>query len=99
MAIWCNDNIYRAQFAQDLINHANKRVTTEAGSTFLQVAKNGGFTCTTYETFFDSPWANSAEVEYEHKSLYQVRRQKEAEKTNRINVDFFIALVLMLKHH
>merc|ERR1712156_652006 len=32
MAIWCNDNIYRAQFAQDLINHANKRVTTEAGS-------------------------------------------------------------------
>ena len=85
MAIWCNDNIYRAQFAQDLINHANKRVTTEAGSTFLQVAKNGGFTCTTYETFFDSPWANSAEVEYEHKSLYQVRQQKETEKTNRIN--------------
>ena len=74
MAMWFNDDLFKSEFAKKLINHGNKKETTsDSEKTLIQIAKNGSMISTQYESFYDSPWANSALVEIEHWKLHQVK--------------------------
>ena len=75
MAMWLNDDLFKAEFAKELVNHASKKENTSDSEKFLvQLATNGSMTSTQYESFFNSPWANSAVVEIEHWKLHQVKQ-------------------------
>ena len=75
MAMWFNDDLFKSEFAKELVNHGNKKDnTSDSEKTLIQIAKNGSMTSSQYESFFDSPWANSAEVEIEHWKLHQVKQ-------------------------
>ena len=74
MAMWFNDDLFKAEVAKELVNHASKKEnTSDSEKTLIQIAKNGSMTSVQYESFFDSPWANSAQVEIEHWKLHQVK--------------------------
>ena len=74
MAMWFNDDLFKSEFAKELVNHGNKKEnTSDSEKTLIQIAKNGNMTNTQYESFFDTPWANSAQVEIEHWKLHQVK--------------------------
>ena len=74
MAMWFNDDLFKAEVAKELVNHASKKEnTSDSEKTLVQIAKNGSMTSVQYESFFDSPWANSAQVEIEHWKLHQVK--------------------------
>ena len=75
MAMWFNGDIFKKEFARELVNHGTKRQdvsSSEAANIFLHIAKNGDISNSSYESFYDSPWANSAEVEIEHWKIHQV---------------------------
>ena len=72
MALWFNDNLFKAEFAKELVNYASRKENTSESENLIQIA-NGSMTSSSYESFFDSPWANSAQVEIEHWKLYQVK--------------------------
>lgn len=74
MAMWFNDDMFKSEFAKKLVNHATMKkesVTSDSENTLIQLAKNGSMISSSYESFFDSPWANSAQVEIEHWKLHQ----------------------------
>ena len=74
MAMWFNDDLFKAEVAKELVNHASKKENiSDSEKTLIQIAKNGSMTSVQYESFFDSPWANSAQVEIEHWKLHQVK--------------------------
>jgi hypothetical protein len=76
MAMWFNDDMFKSEFAKKLVNHATMKkesVTSDSENTLIQLAKNGSMISSSYESFFDSPWANSAQVEIEHWKLHQVK--------------------------
>ena len=73
-AIWFNDELIRTNYANELLDHAieDDTVHGDAKDIFIQVAKSEKMTRSSYVSFFDSPWANSAEIEIEHWKLHQV---------------------------
>ena len=73
-AIWFNDELIRTNYANDLHDHAIKDDTVhgDAKDIFVQIIKSDNITRSSYVSFFDSPWANSAEIEIEHWKLHQV---------------------------
>ena len=73
-AIWFNDELIRTNYANELLDHAIKDDTVhgDAKDIFIQMAKSEKMTRSSYVSFFDSPWANSAEIEIEHWKLHQV---------------------------
>ena len=73
-AIWFNDELIRTYYANELLDYAIKDDTVhgDAKDIFIQIAKSELATRSTYVTFFDSPWAKSAETEIEHWKLHQV---------------------------
>ena len=90
MAMWFNDDLFKSEFAKELVNHGNKKDnTSDSEKTLIQIAKNGSMTSSQYESFFDSPWANSARVEIEHWKLHQVKLKCRG-------VSFFKKLVWMI---
>jgi len=71
-AMLLNDDLFKAEVARDLLDYASKKeITSESEKTLIQIAENRSFKSAHYESFFDSPWANSAEVESEHWKLHQ----------------------------
>ena len=75
MAMWFNDDLFKAEIARDLLDYASKKeITSDSEKTLIQIAENRSMTSAQYESFFDSPWANSAEVEIEHWKLHQVKQ-------------------------
>ena len=74
-AIWFNDKLIRTTYANELLDHAIKDDTVhgDAKDIFIQIVKSDKvITRSSYASFFDSPWANSAETEIEHWKLHQV---------------------------
>ena len=74
-AIWFNDELIRTKYANELLGHAIKDETVhgDAKDIFIQIVKSDKLiTRSSYVSFFDSPWANSAETEIEHWKLHQV---------------------------
>ena len=74
-AMLLNDDLFKAEVARDLLDYASKKeITSDSEKTLIQIAENRSFKSAHYESFFDSPWANSAEVEIEHWKLHQVKQ-------------------------
>ena len=77
--MWFNGDTFKKEFAKELINHGSKRqdvLSNDAGNIILNLAKNGDITNSSYESFYDSPWANSVDVEIEHWKIHQVNPKK-----------------------
>ena len=73
-AILFSDEQIMIDYANELIEHAIKDNTVhgDAKNVFIQITKSQKMSGSSYESFFDSPWANSAEIEIEHLKLYKV---------------------------
>ena len=73
-AILFSDEQVMIEYANELVEHAtkNKTVDEDAKNVFIQIVKSEKMSGSSYESFFDSPWANSAEIEIEHLKLYKV---------------------------
>ena len=73
-AILFSDEQIMLEYANELIEHAIKDNTVyeDAKNVFIQIVKSPKMSRSSYESFFNSPWANSAEIEIEHLKLYRV---------------------------
>ena len=73
-AILFSDEQVMIEYANELVEHASKNNTVheDAKNAFIQIVKSEKMSGSSYESFFDSPWANSAEIEIEHLKLYKV---------------------------
>ena len=73
-AILFSDERIMIEYANALVEHAIKDNTVHGDqkNVFIQIVKSPKMSGSSYESFFNSPWANSAEIEIEHSKLYKV---------------------------